>query len=67
MSDAAITKTTFEHHLLRAMYAGDNPPTTGRGLSEATWEAIGVVAREYPNVTDESVQAAREAFSSQSN
>ena len=65
MSDA-ITKTTFEHHLLRAIYAGDEPPTSGRGLSEDTWKALGVIADEYPNVKDESVQAARDAFARQS-
>jgi hypothetical protein len=58
-----VNKVSFEHHLLRAMFSGDHAEDGGpHGLSDETWEALGAVAREYPNVTDESVRLAREAF-----
>ena len=56
---------TFEHHLRQAVDCGDCRQWSCTGLDSKTWQAIEVVAGEYPNPSDESVAAARHEFERQ--
>jgi hypothetical protein len=53
---------TFDYYLRRAIFFGERHEVSCIGLNSATWRAIGVVAREFPNVNYESVLFARKVF-----
>ena len=52
----------FDHYLRRAIFFGEQHEVSCIGLNCATWRAIHVVGREFPNVTYESVLLARKVF-----
>lgn len=52
----------FDEALDRAIRFGDATMVSCRGLGILTWDAILAVATQYPNPSDEAIQAARDEF-----
>jgi hypothetical protein len=58
----AERRATFDNYLRRAIFFGERHGVSCIGLNCATWRATHVVAREFPDVTFESVTLARKVF-----
>jgi hypothetical protein len=55
----ADRRATFDYYLRRAIFFGERQQVSCVGLTSHTWNAIAVVARQFPKVTYESVLLAR--------
>jgi hypothetical protein len=52
-------RESFDYYLRRAIFFGERHEVSCIGLTCQTWNAIGVVAQQFPNVTIESIMLAR--------
>ena len=61
----AERRATFDYYLRRAIFFGERHEVSCVGITGQTWNAIAVVAGEFPNVTYESVVSARDELERQ--